>query len=434
TTAAAAATTPAPPAGAPNWAVYHGGPAAEGATTAGPSGRTPPAAAWNAHVDGQVYAEPVAAAGVVIVATESDVVSALDATTGAVRWSTTLGPPVKASTLPCGDIAPTVGVTSTPAVDPAAGVVHVLAFIRGAGHQLITLDLATGAVRSRVAADPPGLSPAVEQQRAALALANGRVYVAYGGLYGDCGAYKGAVVSFPVAALDAPAATSAPRQSWVTTASREAAVWGVSGPTVMPDGSLFISTGNAGTGTTFDGGDAVVHLSPGLTQLDVFAPVNWRTLATTDQDLGSSSPIPVAGKLVQAGKAGVAYLLDPAHLGGVGGQLAQLQVCDRVWGGAAAASGVAYLPCRAGVVAVAVSGSSERVLWRSAAFDAGGPVLAGGSVWVPDLGGGDLVALDAATGKERSRVHVGPLAHFATAGLGAGHLVVATLSGTVVAY
>ena len=83
---------------------------------------------------------------------------------------------------------------------------------------------------------------------------------------------------------------------------------------------------------------------------------------------------------------------------------------------------------------MAVTGPSERVLWKGPGFDAGGPVLAGGTVWVPDVGSGALVALDPATGAERARVPVGALAHFVTPGLAGGHLVIATLSGAVIAY
>ena len=52
--------------------------------------------------------------GQVFVATENDTVDALSATTGAVDWSSHLGTPVPAGSLPCGDISPTVGITGTP--------------------------------------------------------------------------------------------------------------------------------------------------------------------------------------------------------------------------------------------------------------------------------------------------------------------------------
>ena len=42
-------------------------------------------------------------------------------TRGALLWARHLATPVPASSLPCGDIAPTVGITSTPVIDPARG-------------------------------------------------------------------------------------------------------------------------------------------------------------------------------------------------------------------------------------------------------------------------------------------------------------------------
>lgn len=439
TTTGASLSGPVPgggPAGS-DWPTYHGDGARSGWTTAGPTGSGSPRRAWAARVDGAVYAVPVAAAGLVVVATEHDVVTALDAETGAVRWSRTLGAPVDAESLPCGDISPS-GITGTPVIDTTAGVVHVVAFTAPAEHHLVTLDLVTGAERSRVAVDPPGLDAKVEQQRGALTVANGRVYVPFGGLYGDCGAYKGAMVSAPVADLDHTTGAVAPTlQSWETTARREAALWAPPGPVVGADGSLWVATGNAGhaSGQSFDGGDAVVHLTPDLRQMDVFAPSEWRQQAEDDADLGSSSPMLVGGEVVQAGKTGDAYLLDGGRLGGVGGQQASTHACAGVYGGAAVLDGVVYLPCRNGVTALRVSiPPALAVMWHGPSFTAGGPVIAGGAVWAPDLDAGDLVALDPATGAERTRTHVGKLAHFASIGLARGRLVMATTDGTVVAY
>ena len=49
-------------------------------------------------------------------------------------------------------------------------------------------------VRWRRSIDLPGAQPRYEQQRAALALAGGRVWVELGGLFGDCGPYHGKIV------------------------------------------------------------------------------------------------------------------------------------------------------------------------------------------------------------------------------------------------
>src|SRR5205807_294337 len=144
------------------------------------------------------------------------------------------------------------GITGTPAI--AAGTVYVVTFERPAHHTLVAVDLSTGAVRWRRAVDAPGADPTVEQQRGALAAANGRVYVAYGGLFGDCGAYNGWVVGVdaghPVSGLLAYRVPSA----------RKGGVWAPSGPAVDAAGSIYVSTGN-GVSSSFDFGNAVIRLS-----------------------------------------------------------------------------------------------------------------------------------------------------------------------------
>ena len=108
-----------------------------------------PAAAWGpARVDGDVYAQPLVFGSRVYVATENDTVYALDAATGAVVWQRSLGTAVPSGDLPCGDISPTVGITSTPAIDPASGRIYAVADVLSGGavnHELFALDAATGA-------------------------------------------------------------------------------------------------------------------------------------------------------------------------------------------------------------------------------------------------------------------------------------------------
>jgi outer membrane protein assembly factor BamB len=88
---------------------------------------------FHASLSGHVYAQPLfwkpagAGDGEVIAATESNIVYALDAKSGAVVWHTQLAKSVPLSDLPCGNIDPE-GITGTPVIDPAAlepGVIHV---------------------------------------------------------------------------------------------------------------------------------------------------------------------------------------------------------------------------------------------------------------------------------------------------------------------
>jgi outer membrane protein assembly factor BamB len=406
-TGAASGARPAQaPAGA-DWPTYHRTSYRTGLDPTSPAlGR--PRRAWSRAVDGQVYAEPLVAGGRVIVATEANSLYALDAGTGGVRWRARLGAPVGGSTLPCGNIDPS-GITSTPVVDARAGVAYAAAFLRPAHHVLFALDLATGQVRWRRAIDPPGADPRVHQQRAALALSRGRVYVAYGGLFGDCGDYHGWVVSVPAAGP-----RGAMRSFRVPTA-REGGIWAPSGPAVDGRGNVFVATGNGSSTSSFDFGNSVIRLSPGLRRTSFFAPREATSLNATDTDLGSTGPLLLpGGRVFVIGKSGVGYLLGAGRLGGIGGQLASRAVCGAAFGGSAYAAGLIYAPCVDGLVALRAGRRTLTRAWRGPGFRAGPPVVAGGAVWTVDLDGGTLFALDARTGWVRFRAGVGSPAQFTT--------------------
>src|SRR5260370_31237783 len=111
---------------------------------------------------GAVYVEPQFDRRQVFVATEHNNVYALDATTGKVQWQKHLGEPVPQSQLPCGNIDPT-GITSTPVADTARGVLYVVPFTMPPKHELVALDLSSGAQRFRRPVDAPRADPKVEQ-------------------------------------------------------------------------------------------------------------------------------------------------------------------------------------------------------------------------------------------------------------------------------
>ncbi len=80
--------------------------------------------AFDGSVQGAVYAQPLywddgAGSARVVVATEDNVVEALDAKTGKAVWQRRLGPSVPHSDLPCGNIVP-LGITGTPTAGPTA--------------------------------------------------------------------------------------------------------------------------------------------------------------------------------------------------------------------------------------------------------------------------------------------------------------------------
>jgi len=77
---------------------------------------------FQAEVAGPVYAQPLywhlpgSTRALLLVATEQNLVYALDSQTGALVWKTSVGPPVPHSSLPCGNIDP-LGITGTPVID-----------------------------------------------------------------------------------------------------------------------------------------------------------------------------------------------------------------------------------------------------------------------------------------------------------------------------
>ena len=203
-----AARTPSPspsPSGSPtahgkvsDWLEYHGTSARTGQGPSTPAVANP-RQAWSVPVDAPVYASPLIFNGRVIVATENNTLYSINLDKGTVFWTVHLGTPVNGYSLPCGNIKPTTGITGTPVIDPQSGRIYVVAFLAGPVHKLFTLDAIDGSVLSQQVVDPAGSNPAVEQERGALSLGSGYVYIPFGGLYGDCGSYHGYVVGVPVA-------------------------------------------------------------------------------------------------------------------------------------------------------------------------------------------------------------------------------------------
>ncbi len=366
---------------------------------------TPARTAWTSPVlDGDVYGQPLIDTGRVFAATENDTVYALAADSGEVLWQRHLGAPFDPSTYPggiCGDISP-VGITSTPVIDTARSEIFVVAAEQSgteATHRLIGLDLYTGTVLLNEAIDPPSVtSPAHELQRTSLALTDGRVIVGFGGNDGDCDPYHGLVVSAPEDGSTPTTFVVADRPG-----DSQGAVWmGGAAPDVDAQGDLWVATGNSAdsSSTASDQSDSVLKLSPTLQLLDSFTPSTWHTDNETDADLGSTSPALLPdGTVFEVGKLRTAYVLDRSHLGGIGGQLhSTAGFCGSdPDGGSADWNGTLYVPCQDGLRAVTpTAGAAPVASWRTTSPAHGSPVVAGGLVW--SIGGGDLWALDPATG------------------------------------
>ena len=389
---------------------------------------------WTARLDGAVYGQPLVVGGDVIAATENDTVYAISRATGKTVWSTHLGTPVPQSALHgCGDIFP-LGITGTPIYDQSNGLVYAVAETTGYHHMLFGLTISTGKVEVRRDLDIPSSAnqPAYNQQRPALAIDGGRVYAAFGGLAGDCGAYLGSVVSV---ALNGTGSLA----NWHTPTTREGAIWGTSGPVAGPNGVLWISNGNgaAGPGEPYDGSDSVTSLSQTLHRLDYFAPASWAYDNAHDLDLGSTQPVRASGNSTFVmGKHGIGYLLSSTHFGGIGGMRASLPIC-RAFGAAADFASVAYEPCASGGMAAIYLNASKaeiKVLWRGPADGNGSPVIGGGAVWVTSYSttGGTLYELSPSNGAVRNQIAISEgLPHFSSLSLAGSTAYLGTLDGVI---
>jgi hypothetical protein len=301
---------------------------------------------FHADVSGPVYAQPLywrppgGARALLLVATEQNLVYALDAETGATAWKVSLGAPVPHSSLPCGNIDP-LGITGTPVIDARTQAVYLDALVKSGSagtskHLIFGLSLKDGSVLSgwpidveaALKASGDTFDSAVQNQRGALTIVGETVYVPYGGHYGDCGDYRGRVVAV---ALQPPHVL----RGWSTRA-RGGGAWAPGG--VSSDKrSIYLVTGNTIGARTYGDGESVIRLGLDLSfsrkPEDFFAAANWQALDSIDADLGGVNallltlPGATPSELVLAlGKDGNAYLLNRENLGGMGGSLAMKKV------------------------------------------------------------------------------------------------------------
>jgi outer membrane protein assembly factor BamB len=296
-------------------------------------------AAFRPRFSGHVYAQPLywrppgASSGLVVVATESDTVAAFDADTGRTVWQRSLGRPVPLAALPCGNIDP-LGITGTPVIDAARQALYLDAAVADAAgmrHRVFALSLRDGAtlpgwpidIADTGTAQRLGFAPRVQNQRGALVLLDGAVYVPFGGHFGDCGDYHGWIIGLRLAQAQ-------PAMAWRTRA-RGGGVWTPGGVAAL-DGALWFATGNTIGATRWSDGEGVFRLAADLRHTnapaDFFTPADWRELDERDADLGGANPIPldvpkggggVQRLILALGKDGRGYLLDRGDLGGVGG-------------------------------------------------------------------------------------------------------------------
>lgn len=438
----------------PAWTTYHRD-AVRSGDDPDASSPLPPTLVWHSQDLGTpIWSQPLILGSRVYVATVGDKVYALEAATGAVAWERSVGTPVPANALPCGDIEPTVGIVGTPVIDPANQVLYAVADVWNGStprHELVGLSLASGAEVLRTPVDPPGADPRALLQRAALNLDGGNVIFGFGGNDGDCSEYRGAVVAAPESG-GTPTFWQVPLSS---PSKAGGAVWSTPGPAVGPEGDVYATTGNpvppgGQSPGPYDYTDSVVQLaladfvanplSEPREPLGSFEPPNWKEEGENDLDLSSAGPeLLPGGLLFQAGKDGTGYLIDEATMAGKPGAPAVFsgQVCNGhgSFGGDAFAGSTIYIPCTNGVQALAYDQAARTFtpLWQGPSEAFGSPIVSGGLVWDAASGGFSgggtkLYGLDPASGQPRYTATL-PSAiadHFASPSAAGGRLFLAT--------
>ena len=315
---------------------------------------------YSVVLDGQVYAQPLYVSNVkipgqgtrnvVYLATMNNSVYALDAdNAGKQYWKANFGTPVKPADIGAdGNITFSIGILGTPVIDLATGTIYFVSRTetnvgqpnRTYAQALNALDITSGAPKfgSPVAIKATyttsdgtlTFNPEIQNQRPALTLANGDIYIAWAS-HDDHGDYHGWVMSYKAATLaqdhvysdTSTSATTSPNgfgNAPQTTA--QGGIWQAGqGLTVDSTGNVYFSSGNGAfevsTGGVQQTGNSFAKLSPTLQLLDFFTPHNSASLNMGDQDLGSSGllNIPGTNMLVSGGKPGIFYLVDDTSMG-----------------------------------------------------------------------------------------------------------------------
>jgi hypothetical protein len=328
---------------------------------------------FSVDVDSTVYAQPLYVPGlkmkdgvvhnVLFVATENDSVYAFDADSNgganakplwyASMASTAHGAASGATSIPSFkytgsyDVAPTIGITGTPAINPATNTMYLVAQTQEGSSfhtRLHALNIVTGAeqpgspVEVTATADGDGLGSSggkitfdtvVENQRSALDYYNGYVYFGFAA-HGDIGNWHGWLFAYDAATLKQTAALN------LSPNDHGAGVWeagaGMPIDEDAPGGRMFLATGNGAVSKypPFTAGQNLsmsildFSLAGGkLTPTDGFTSYNYQQINSGDYDQGAGGVLMVPDQqgthphiLVQAGKEGRILVLDRDKLGG----------------------------------------------------------------------------------------------------------------------
>jgi outer membrane protein assembly factor BamB len=283
---------------------------------------------------------------VVYVATLNNSVYAFDADNGTKLWMQNYGPATSFVHL-CHDSffqqSPSLGagIIGTPVIDPVAGIVYFVAKT-GNGtsasdpYALLfhAVDFTTG---NDVNGSPVTISPAFgptfypryQENRPALLLNNGFVYVALGST--GCTGLKG----FPpinnhgyVLGFNTSNLSAAPLTFVTTPSTNHGGIWqGGGGPVADSNGHIYIETSDAEFDQNLGGldfGDSILELDANLNFVDSFTPYNANSLLyPADLDLSSTGPVLLPDQsvgpphlIVGTGKTEELYVLNRDNMGG----------------------------------------------------------------------------------------------------------------------
>ncbi len=242
-------------------------------------------------------------------------------------WHVNFGTPANlhSENFGCLDINGKMGIIGAPVIDKARGVLYVVALTRageangprtGFLQRLHALDLATGAdlPESPVTISAPDFNALMQNQRPALMLANGIVYIGYAS-HCDKDPYHGFLMAYDAKTLQQVSVFN------TSPSGSEASIWqSGQGPAADAEGNVYVVTGNGSWDGVNNFSESFLKLTPRLKLLDWFTPTNHLTLDKEDSDLNSSGAtlIPGTHLVLGGGKEGVLYTLDARNLGHLG--------------------------------------------------------------------------------------------------------------------
>ena len=362
-------------------------------------------------LDDQVDAEPLLVDNVridhhrhdvVYVVTENDTVYAIDADSGAVLKSRSLGTPVPRP-LNCENNGDAVGINGTPTIDLATRTLYVIAYrMSGSSpiHELHALDLATlnerphspiqvAATNTLKDGSTYTFDASVQRQRPGLLQANGNVYAGFGSFCDfKSSQSRGWVLGWNRTTLKALAHSELPNKALAPSSTFDcyfhspwtsnhpcylSSVW-MSGFGLASDeaGHIYFTTGNTTPGiydSTWNLAESVIKLSDKLDKVDdFFTPADENGLDGGDTDFGSGGalvlpdqPGPMPHLVVAAGKEGNLFIInrDTGKMGGYNNPDKSLSVwVDECW------CGPSYFKGADGIGRVVSSGGNQVRVWK----------------------------------------------------------------------